>query len=595
MLVRIRIGHKLTLALAALLLTTVGVAAVGITSLGDVNRRAQALYNDNVRTTEATSALWSGFYEAEETAFRLLILPDGQQRSELEEELEEDTGPAIEQGLVELRQVHAGDPPDELARVERLAEAWARFERLWQSGALDIGSAAPRRATVARVAAILEPATELAAEMAAIEAEEAHESQTRAQSTYGGASLRIVLLSAAAVLVCLLIALALVRNLVPRLRSYSNFAGQVADGQLGERLSPRGGDEVADLGRALDLMVDRRERQRAYEEAQAEFADTMQLSEGEAEAHELLKRHLERTLDGSRVTVLNRNNSADRLEPATAVDPQCPLHDALQGAKPRACLAVRFGRVHRGGLEREPLLRCQVCGDLSDATTCEPLLVGGQVIGSVLVNHPAVTDIGPRIRESVMQAAPVLANLRNLAIAEIRAATDVLTGLPNNRSVQDTLRRMVAQASRSMSPLSAALLDLDHFKHINDAHGHSRGDEVLAAVAATLRSSLRESDFVGRYGGEEFLILLPDTGKQQARTVAEKVRAAVEAIVLSNLDLRVTASLGVATLPDDCGDADSLARAADRALYAAKGRGRNRVELFESRQDRVPEPAPTGP
>jgi GGDEF domain-containing protein len=82
---------------------------------------------------------------------------------------------------------------------------------------------------------------------------------------------------------------------------------------------------------------------------------------------------------------------------------------------------------------------------------------------------------------------------------------------------------------------------------------------------------------------------------QQARTVAEKVRAAVEAIVLSNLELRVTASLGVARLPDDCSDADSLVRAADRALYAAKGRGRNRVELFESRQDRSPEPAPAGP
>jgi diguanylate cyclase (GGDEF)-like protein len=274
MLVRMRIGHKLTLALAALLLTTVAVAAVGITSLGDVNRRAQALYNDNVRTTEATSALWSGLYEAEETAFRMLILPDGDQRSELEEELEEEAAPAIEQGLVEL-----------------------------------------------------------------------------------------------------------------------------------------------------------------------------------------------------------------------------------------------------------------------------------------------------------------------------------LTGLPNNRSVQDTLRRMVAQASRTVLPLSAAMLDLDHFKHVNDAHGHSRGDEVLAAVATTLRSSLRESDFVGRYGGEEFLILLPDTGKQQARTVAEKVRAAVEAIVLSNLELRVTASLGVATLPDDCGDADSLVRAADRALYAAKGRGRNRVELFESRRGRAPdpEPAPTRP
>jgi diguanylate cyclase (GGDEF)-like protein len=140
-------------------------------------------------------------------------------------------------------------------------------------------------------------------------------------------------------------------------------------------------------------------------------------------------------------------------------------------------------------------------------------------------------------------------------------------------------------------PLHASL----HFKRINDAHGHSRGDEALAAVAATLRSSLRESDFVGRYGGEEFLILLPDTGKQQARLVAEKVRSAVAAIALSNLDLPVTASLGGATLPDDCGDADTLIRAADRALYAAKGAGRNRVELFQSQRDTAPEPEPARP
>jgi diguanylate cyclase (GGDEF)-like protein len=496
---------------------------------------------------------------------------------------------------VELRQAHAGDPPDELARVERLADAWEAFKRLWRSGALDPADERARRATEERVGAILEPATELAAKLAAIEAEEARESQAQAEATYAAARSRILLLSAGAALVWLVVALALVRNLVPRLRSYSGFAGRVADGQLGERLSPRGGDEVAELGRVLDLMVGRRERQRVHEAAQAEFADTMQRSETEAEAHDLLKRHLERAIEGSRVTVLNRNNSADRLEAATPVEPDCPLSTSLQGAKPRSCLAVRFGRVHQDGLEREPLLACQVCGGLEDVKTCEPLLVGGEVIGAVLVNHARqAEDVGPRIRESVTQAAPVLANLRNLAIAEIRAATDALTGLPNNRAVGDTLRRMVAQAGRASSPLSAVLLDLDHFKRVNDAHGHSRGDEVLAAVAVAMRSSLRESDFVGRYGGEEFLILLPDTGKQQAALVAEKVRAAVETIYLSSLDRKVTASVGVASLPEDCGDADTLIRAADRALYSAKGRGRNRVELFESGQDTVPAPAPAG-
>jgi len=581
---RLRIGQKLTLALAALLLPTMAVAWVGISSLGSLNAKTRALYRDNIVTTEATSALGAGVYEAEETAFRLLLAVDPAGRSRLSDELNDDTVPAVDGGIATLRQLHAADTPVERARVERLAAGWEDFKRLWQSGALIPGTRTERQAATRRVAAILEPLTDLTAEMAATEAQEAQESQTHASATYRATRSQIVELTVGSALVWLVIALALVRNIVPRVQRYSGFAASVAEGHLGERLGASGGDEIAELGRTLDEMVRRRERQRAYEETQAEFVDTMQLSETEAEAHDLLKRHLERSITSSRVTVLNRNNSADRLEAATPVPADCPLTASLQGAKPRSCLAARFGRAHRGGLDRAPLLDCEVCGTLPDAVTCEPLLVSGQVIGSVLVDHPKQPpeDATLRIRESVTQAAPVLANLRNLAIAEIRAATDALTGLPNNRAVQDTVKRMVAQASRSVSPLSAALLDLDHFKRINDAYGHSRGDEVLAAVAATLRSSIRESDFVGRYGGEEFLILLPDTGKEQAHIVAEKVRAAVAATTLSKIEQPVTASLGVATVPDDAGDADSLIRAADRALYAAKGNGRNRVELFVS-------------
>jgi diguanylate cyclase (GGDEF)-like protein len=115
------------------------------------------------------------------------------------------------------------------------------------------------------------------------------------------------------------------------------------------------------------------------------------------------------------------------------------------------------------------------------------------------------------LRESVTQAAPVLANLRNLALAEFRASTDGLTGLPNKRTIQDTIKRMTAQASRTASPLSAIAFDLDHFKQINDSYGHGRGDDVLATVGAVLSETVRISDFVGRNGGEEFIILLPNT------------------------------------------------------------------------------------
>ncbi len=110
-----------------------------------------------------------------------------------------------------------------------------------------------------------------------------------------------------------------------------------------------------------------------------------------------------------------------------------------------------------------------------------------------------------------MQAAPVLANLRNLAIAETRAATDSLTGLPNRRSIDANLMRMVAHAGRSMESIAVMLLDLDHFKHFNDRFGHAAGDEVLAAVGAAIRATIRDSDFAGRYGGEEFIVVLPNT------------------------------------------------------------------------------------
>jgi diguanylate cyclase (GGDEF)-like protein len=202
----------------------------------------------------------------------------------------------------------------------------------------------------------------------------------------------------------------------------------------------------------------------------------------------------------------------------------------------------------------------------------------------VLVNHDALPNkrADQRIRETVAQAAPVLGNLRNLAIAELRAATDRLTGLPNQRAVQDTLKRMVAQASRTITPLSAILVDLDHFKEINDLHGHDRGDELLAAVGVALRNAVRDSDFVGRYGGEEFLILLPATDTDGAVQVAEAARVAISAISVAAIDQRVTASAGVATLPHDAGDSVTLFRAADRALYAAKNAGRNCVHTATS-------------
>ena len=379
-----------------------------------------------------------------------------------------------------------------------------------------------------------------------------------------------------------------VRSDTERVRGYGSLALLI--GGLASLILLVAGTVVLRRSRERERLVaeqdrdeaDRRAKEIEYFETQHEFSDVLQVTRREPEAHKLIKRHLERTIPDASIAILNRNNSHNRLESMTDIPQDSLLHSKLEGADPDSCSAIRLGRAHARVEGAARLLECEICGGLPGSSLCTPSLVGGEVIGSVLVERvdPFSEDARRRVRETVAQSAPVLANLRNLAIAESRALTDVLTGLANKRSIEDTLKRMSAQAGRTLSPLAAVMLDLDHFKQINDLFGHDRGDDVLAAVGSTITQTLRDSDVAGRYGGEEFLLLLPDTNREGALESAERLRAAIGALRVPGENRNVTASLGVAVLPDDAGDGAQLQRRADRALYAAKKSGRNRVETW---------------
>ncbi|MFL5844642.1 MAG: diguanylate cyclase [Solirubrobacteraceae bacterium] len=337
----------------------------------------------------------------------------------------------------------------------------------------------------------------------------------------------------------------------------------------------------------------RRESAAEFIETQRRLSEALQAAGDQREAHQLLRGHLQRWIPESVVHILNRNNSADRLESSTELDESSPLAAALETAEPRSCIAVRLSRPFERAQTSTEVLECELCGKLAGETSCRPLLVGGEVIGSVLVERQGGLgdDETRRIDESVTSAAPVLANLRNLAIAEMRAATDSLTGLPNRRSLDDTIKRMLAQSSRSMNPMAVVQIDLDHFKQINDTFGHERGDTVLAGFGALLRSSLRASDFAARSGGEEFVLLLPETDRQGALKLTEKLRRSVHALRAEGVDRRITTSIGVSVFPDDAVDEQTLMRLADRALYTAKQHGRDRVETVSELGSGSPEPA----
>jgi len=173
--------------------------------------------------------------------------------------------------------------------------------------------------------------------------------------------------------------------------------------------------------------------------------------------------------------------------------------------------------------------------------------------------------------------------------------SDGLTGLYNHRHIHGLLREEFERSGRTDAPLTVAMFDLDHFKQVNDTYGHQAGDRVLQQIAELLRQSARDIDRLGRYGGEEFLALLPATDSDGGEVFVERVRAATERhafTIDTDRPVHMTVSAGIATYPHGrIHNTEMLVRAADEALYAAKARGRNRVVRFDAIAEAPESPA----
>lgn len=214
-----------------------------------------------------------------------------------------------------------------------------------------------------------------------------------------------------------------------------------------------------------------------------------------------------------------------------------------------------------------------------------PIIYRDSVLGVMMLASmtPFRTNELSLLESMINQIAIVLENaLAHEKVAQL-SITDTLTGTYNRRYLTQRLDEEFRISHRHNSPLSALIVDIDHFKKINDQFGHQIGDEALIAVANTLKENIRDSDMLARFGGEEFVIVLPHTTQKDAMTVAEKLRMAVSSRNVASMgDHRITISVGIATIPDRKVDnSDELLGEADRALYLAKEQGRNRVIVAE--------------
>ena len=216
-----------------------------------------------------------------------------------------------------------------------------------------------------------------------------------------------------------------------------------------------------------------------------------------------------------------------------------------------------------------------------------PLRLREQLLGVLAVerrlrNWPfAESDVGP-LTILADYASVAIVNARLFAAVQLAAITDSLTGLFNRRHFLLLAQREFQRTQRFRRPLSAVMLDIDHFKQVNDTHGHATGDQVIAEVARRILASVRNIDIVGRYGGEEFVLLLPETALAGAGLLGERLRHNIGGTPIATVagPLPITASFGVAALEPAVPDVEALISRADAALYAAKQAGRNRVAAY---------------
>ncbi len=331
------------------------------------------------------------------------------------------------------------------------------------------------------------------------------------------------------------------RAIVRNLRRFATVAHGIAHGGLRDRVPVRGRDEFAALGAALNDMA-----------AQLES----QLAELEAERGRV-------------------REALARFGEALAA-----THDAKQLLRIVAAAAAEATSAHGSRI---------VSADGSEVTSGDadadgerlilPLTASGERFGTLeLVGESFTQEQRMNAASLAAHAVVALENARLHGMVERQALVDGLTGLANRRAAADALHAEAARAERLDTPLSVVLADLDAFKDVNDAHGHAVGDEVLRSFAAVLRETLRESDVAGRWGGEEFLLLLPGADEEGAAQLAERVRIAFASRSIPRVPgLRVTASFGVAEYAGET-RTEQLVAAADGALYRAKDAGKDRVE-----------------
>lgn len=377
------------------------------------------------------------------------------------------------------------------------------------------------------------------------------------------------------------------RSIRRSLIGLSAVAREVAAGHLERRSEVRGRDEVGELAASVNQMADTLhemiERMRADAERAAfgaHLTAALDMADSEVQAHQVVERAMRQIAADHPMELLLADSSDAHLERAAAHPdagaPGCGVDS------PFSCVAVRRGHTvhfaHSGALDACPKLRDR--GDAALAATCVPVTFMGRAMGVLHAAAPADRALGADAAAHMAtlgtQVGARIGTVRAFERTQLQASTDALTGLGNRRHIEARLRDLL----RSRQQFAFVMADLDHFKRLNDTHGHQAGDEALRAFADAVRDTLRAEDAVARWGGEEFAFVLMHADAASALQWVDRLRAHLAQVLQRRSAPAFTASFGVAD--SSFGPPlEAVLAAADRALYRAKSDGRDRGVLAD--------------
>jgi len=403
---------------------------------------------------------------------------------------------------------------------------------------------------------------------------------------------RLVALAGPGLLVIMLLAALLVSTrTVESVQAVAQATKALAAGDLSRRVQVGSADEVGVMATAFNTMAGRMEAQFRGVELLSRMSELLQASFTVDEASAVIGQFGNQLFPGMGGGIFLINPSRDGVHlAATWGGELSPLGSS--GFPPEDCWALRRGQTHQVDDTASGLCCRHLPTPPPAAYICIPLAAQGETLGILHLSAGAPRGQGTlsAVDETMVRLAHTVADQIALAVANLRlretlrsqSIRDPLTGLYNRRYLEETLERELHRAERTRGTVGIVMFDIDLFKTFNDTFGHDAGDALLRELAALLRSQFRQEDIACRYGGEEFLLILPDASLEDTRTRAEALREAVATLSVSHRGQAlgsVTISLGIAAFPEHGLSGETLLRAADGALYRAKRNGRGRLEV----------------